>query len=147
MDKWIDINYLKLTSGFATTHVVVSITYQSPHPLPTSQIRLKFILERIKLTARVASIHAHYTRYFPANVSTNPDVLQPKTFSIPRGIIPQNISSLRFAVSEEFGKIQTDRQTDSLTDWRFERGISQVKSNTWFVKVWYKQWSVCKIWI
>ena len=31
------------TSGFETTHVVVSvrhpITYQSPHPLPTSQIR------------------------------------------------------------------------------------------------------------
>ena len=32
-----------------------------------------YILERIKLTARVASIHAHYTRYFPANGSTNPD--------------------------------------------------------------------------
>ena len=34
---------IKNTSGFATTHVVVSvrhpITYQSPHPLPTSQIR------------------------------------------------------------------------------------------------------------
>ena len=34
---------LDFTSGFATTHVVVSvrqpITYQSPHPLPTFQIR------------------------------------------------------------------------------------------------------------
>ena len=49
------------TSGFATTHVVVSvrqpITYWSPN-LPNT---LKFILEIIKLTARVecgASIHA-----------------------------------------------------------------------------------------
>jgi len=44
------------TSGFATTHVVVSvrhpIIYQSPHTLPTSRIR------QIKLTARIASIHA-----------------------------------------------------------------------------------------
>ena len=66
------------TSGFATTHVVVSvrhpITYQSPHPVPTSQIRLRFILERINLTARVASMHAIYTYYFPANSSGNPDV-------------------------------------------------------------------------
>ena len=36
---------------------------------------------------------------FPANGSTNPDVFLPKTFSIPRGIIPQNFSSLGFAVS------------------------------------------------
>ena len=67
---------LQTTSDFATTHVVVFIrhliTYQSSHPLPTSQIR--FILERIRLTARFASIHAQYTRYFPANGSTNPDV-------------------------------------------------------------------------
>ena len=60
------------TIGFATTHVVVSvrqpIIFQSPHPLPTSQIH------RIKLTARVASIHAIFQRYFPANGSTNPDV-------------------------------------------------------------------------
>ena len=55
-------NHLIRTSGFATTHVVVTvrhpITYWSPHHLPTSQIRWKFILERIKLTARIASIHA-----------------------------------------------------------------------------------------
>ena len=42
--------------------LVVSVrhpsTYKSPHPLPTSQIRLRFIQERIKLNARVASIHA-----------------------------------------------------------------------------------------
>ena len=60
------------TSGFATKHVVVSvrhpIIFQNPHPLPTSQIR------QIKLTARVASIHAIFQRYFPANGSTNPDV-------------------------------------------------------------------------
>ena len=49
---------LIITSGFATTHVVVSvrhpITQESPHPLPTS-------LERMKLTAKVecgVSIHA-----------------------------------------------------------------------------------------
>ena len=82
MDSWTHqiLGYIDLyiTGGFATTHVVVSvrhpITYYSPHPLPTLQIRWRFILERIKLTARVASIHAHYTRYFPANGSTNPDV-------------------------------------------------------------------------
>ena len=72
-------------------------------------------------TSGFATTHVvvyHYTRYFPANGSTNPDVFQPKTFSIPRGIIPQNFSSLGFAVSEELGKIQTDTQTDSLTDRR-----------------------------
>ena len=60
-----------------------------------------------------------YTCYIPANGSTNPDVFQPKTFSIPRGIIPQNFSSLGFAVLEELRNIQTHRQTHSLTDWRF----------------------------
>merc|ERR1711876_48576 len=48
-----------------------------------------------------------YTYYFPANSSTNPDVFSLKTFPIPRGIIPQNFSSLGFAVSEELGNIQT----------------------------------------
>ena len=43
------------------------------------------------------------TCYFPANGSTNPDVFQPKTFSIPRGIIPQNFSQLGLAVAEELG--------------------------------------------
>ena len=54
--------------------------------------------------------------HFPANGSTNPDVFQPKTFCIPRGIIPQNFSSLGFAVSEELGNKQTNKQTHSLTD-------------------------------
>ena len=53
--------------------------------------------------------------YFPANGSTNPDVFYSKTFSIPRGIIPQNFSSLRFAVSEELGNKQTNKQTNTLT--------------------------------
>ena len=69
----------------------------------------------------------HYTRDFPANGSTNPDVFQPKTFSIPRGIIPQNFSLLGFAVLEELGNKQTNnqtnKQTDSLTDWCFDREI------------------------
>ena len=41
---------------------------------------------------------------------------KPKTFLIPRGIIPQNFSSLGFAVSEELGNKQTHRQNHSLTD-------------------------------
>ena len=45
-------------------------------------------------------IWRQYTRYFPANGSTNPDVFQPKTFLISRGIIPQNFRSLEFALSE-----------------------------------------------
>ena len=61
-----------------------------------------------------AKVH-HYTRYFPANGLTNPDVFKSKTFSIPRGIIPQNFSLLGFAVSEELGNKRTDRQTHSLT--------------------------------
>ena len=68
----------------------------------------------------------HYTRYFPANGSTNPDVFQPKTFSIPKGIIPQNFRSLGFAVSEEQG---TSKQTHSLTDWCFDREINNNKWN------------------
>ena len=66
----------------------------------------------------------HYTRYFPANGLTNPDVFQPKTFSIPRGIIPQNFSSLGFAVSQELGNKQTHTQTHSLTFYCFDRVIS-----------------------
>ena len=65
--------------------------------------------------------HALVLFYFPANGSTNPDVFQPKTFCIPRGIIPQNFSSLGFAVSEELGNKHPNRQTDSLIDWRFYR--------------------------
>jgi len=42
------------------------------------------------------------------NGSTNPDVFRPKTFLIPRGIIPQNFISQGFAVSEELGNKQTD---------------------------------------
>ena len=49
---------------------------------------------------------------------------QPKTFSIPRRIISQNFSSLVFAVSEELGNKQTNKHTNSLTDWCFYREIS-----------------------
>ena len=48
---------------------------------------------------------------------------QPKTFSIPRGIIPQHFSSLVFAVSQELGNKQTHRLTHSLTYKRFYRVI------------------------
>ena len=68
-------------------------------------------------------MHAHYTRHFPANGSTNPDAFQPKTFSIPTGIIPQNFKLLGFAVSEELGNKQTNKQTHSLTDCCFDREI------------------------
>ena len=54
------------------------------------------------------------TCYFPADGSTNPDVFQPKTFPIPRGIIPQNFSSLGFTVLEELGNKQTHSLTDRL---------------------------------
>ena len=60
--------------------------------------------------------------YFPANGLTNPDDFYPKTFSIPRGIIPQIFSSLGFAVSDDSDK-QTDKLTHSLTDWCFDRDI------------------------
>ena len=54
--------------------------------------------------------------YFPANGSMNPEVFQPKTFLIQRGIIPHNFSSLWLAVSEELGNKQTSRQIDRRTD-------------------------------
>ena len=72
---------------------------------------------------RQSRMWRQYTCYFPANGSTNPDVFQPKTFPIPRGIIPQNFSSLGFAVSEELGNIQTHKLTHSLTNWCFDREI------------------------
>ena len=65
------------------------------------------------------SLDTLYSFYFPAKGQTNLDVSQPKTFLIPREIIPHNFSLLGFAVSEELGNKQTDRQTDSLTDWCF----------------------------
>ena len=36
--------------------------------------------------------------YFPVNSLMNPDVFLPKTFCIPRGIIPQNFSSSGYVV-------------------------------------------------
>ena len=41
---------------------------------------------------------------------------KPKTFLIPRGIIPQNFRSLGFVVSEELGNKQTNRQTNALIE-------------------------------
>ena len=45
--------------------------------------------------------------YFLANGSPNSDVFQPKTFLIPREIIPQSFSSSGLVVSEELGNKQT----------------------------------------
>ena len=120
-------------SGFCKTsyHLIISppptnLPNSLPAPChsPSIPVNVSYWRETfIKLTTSVASIHAHYTRYFPAKGSTNPDVFQSKTFSIPRGIIPQNFRSLGFAISEELGNIQTDAQTHSLTDWCFDREI------------------------
>ena len=54
---------------------------------------------------------------------------QPKTFSIPRGMIPQNFSSLGFAVSQELGNKQTHTQTHSLTFYCFDRVIFALYSS------------------
>ena len=51
--------------------------------------------------------------YFPANGSTNPDVIKPKTFLISREIIPQNFSSSGLVVLEELGN-KKHRLTHSL---------------------------------
>ena len=52
-----------------------------------------------------------YFFYFSANGSTNPDVFEPKTFSIPRGIIPQNFQVIRI---RRFVGVR--EQTNTLTD-------------------------------
>ena len=63
-----------------------------------------------------STVHALVFFVFLLTVRRIRMFFQPKTFSIPRGIIPQNFSSLGFAVSEELGNIQTHTQTHSLTD-------------------------------
>ena len=50
-----------------------------------------------------------YFFLFFADGSTNTDVFQPKTFCIPRGVIPQNFSSSDLVVLEELGN-KTNRQ-------------------------------------
>ena len=62
------------------------------------------------------ALNTLYFFYFPANGSTNLDVLEPKTFCILREIIPQNFSLLGFAISEELWNKHPNRQTHSLTD-------------------------------
>ena len=52
-----------------------------------------------------------YFLYFLANGSMNPDVLWPKTFLIPREIIPQSFSSSGLVVSEKLGNKQTHKLT------------------------------------
>ena len=105
-------------SGFCKTsyHLLIS---PPPTNLPNT---LKIHTGENKID-RQSQMWRQYTCYIPANGSTNPDVFQPKTFPIPREIIPQNFSLLGFTVSEELGNIQTDKLTHSLTDWCFEREI------------------------
>ena len=55
---------------------------------------------------------------FQTNGWSNPDVFQPIPIRNQRGIIPQNFSSLGFAVSEELGK---NKHSDSLTFYCFYR--------------------------
>ena len=106
-------------SGFCKTsyHLLIS---PPPTNLPNT---LKIYTEEKKID-RQSQMWRQYTCYFLANGSTNPDVFQPKTFPIPRGIFPQNFILLGFAVSEELGNKQTHTQTHSLTDWRFYREMT-----------------------
>ena len=90
-------------SGFCKTsyHLLVS-------PLPTNLQNTIKVHTGENNIDRQSRRWRQYTCYFPTKSST-------KTFPIPRGIIPQNFSSLGFAVSEESGNKQTNTQTDSLT--------------------------------
>ena len=90
-------------------------------PPPTNLPNTFNIHTRENKIDRQSRIWCQYKFYFPANGSTNTDVFQPKSFQILRGIIPQNFSSLGFAVWEKLGNRQTDRQTHSLTDRCFTR--------------------------
>ena len=107
----IDYQWLRhyTCSGFCKTsyHLLISPT---PTTLPNT---LKIHTGENKID-RQSRMWRQYTCYFPANGSTNPDVFQPKTFPIPRGIIPQNFSLLGFTVSEELGNKQTNSLTDRL---------------------------------
>ena len=60
---------------------------------------------------------ALYTPYLLVNGLPNLRIFYPKTICTPRGIIPQNFSSLGLAVSEESGnKQQTDIHKYTHTD-------------------------------
>ena len=83
-----------------------------------------FKLEGKKFTTRVASIHAHYHAILLLMVKRIRMFFLPKTFSIPRGIIPKNFSSLGFAILKELGNKQTNKHTNSLTDCCFYNEIS-----------------------
>ena len=118
-------NNTYLTKHFATTHVVVCKTsYYLLISSPPTNISntLKIHTGENKID-RQSRMWRQYTYYFPANGSTNPDIFQPKTFPMPRGIIPHNFRSLGFAVSEELGNKLTNKQTHSLTSYCFYRVI------------------------
>ena len=97
-------------SGFCKTsyHLLIS------PPLTNLLNTLKIHIGENRIN-RQSRMWRQCTCYFPANGLTNLDVFQPKTFPIPWGIIPQNFSSLGFAVSEELRNKQTKKQTHRLT--------------------------------
>jgi len=68
--------------------------------------------------------------YFPINGLTNPEVFLPKTFWIPRRIIPQNFSSSGLVSFEELG----NKQINSLTSYCFRRRIELLHIFIWTVK-------------
>ena len=107
---------MKIRTGIRTTFQMIHIV--SSYQLRQDGVQLikGKIIYAVYGDHRGRTEHALVFFYFPANGQTNPDVFQPKTFCIPRGIIPQNFSSLGFAVSEELGNIQTHTHTNSLTD-------------------------------
>ena len=107
-------------SGFCKTsyHLLISPPPTNlPNSLPSPYHSISHAPQQQRVTLerngidRQSKMWRQYTCYFPANGSMNPDVFQPKTFCIPRGIIPQNFRSLGFAVSEELGNKQTNNQT------------------------------------
>ena len=71
-------------------------------------------------------VHALVYFCFHANGLTNPNVFKPKTFCIPREIIPQNFSSSGLVVLEELGNKQTNIQTDRLTE-RLALSLSDIR--------------------
>ena len=63
--------------------------------------------EKEVMMSNVASIVSVFFRFF--------EVFKPETFCTPRGIIPQNVSSLGLPVLEELANKQTNKQTHRQT--------------------------------
>ena len=94
-----------------------------------SFLKILSLVNRKFQTSIKIALYLQALAYFPANGSKNPDVFWPKTFCIPRGIIPQNFSSSGLVVSQELWNKQTNRQTHSLTFYCFSRVITITVDN------------------